>query len=111
MDGPVKPGHDGLGERMRPYPAVYMMSNRRHGTLYVGVTGDLARRAWEHREGVYPGFAQTYGLKRLVWYEPHDLASEAICREKALKRYRRDWKIDLIEAVNPDWDDLYPGLV
>jgi len=111
MDARVKPEHDGLGENVRPYPAVYMMSNRRHGTLYIGMTAALARRVWEHREGIYPGFSQTYGLKRLVWYEPHDPISEAIRREKALKHYRRDWKIDLIEAVNPDWDDLYPGLV
>ena len=88
-----------------------MMSNRRHGTLYVGVTSDLPRRAWEHREGVYEGFSKTYGLIRLVWYEPHDRVNEAIRRERALKHYRRDWKIALIEAQNPEWADLYPGLV
>ena len=111
MDARVRPEQDGLGESVGTYPAVYMMSNRRHGTLYVGVTGDLPRRVWEHREGVYPGFTETYGLKHLVWYEPHDLITEAIRREKALKRYRRDWKIALIEAANPDWDDLYPSLI
>ena len=87
---------------MGPYPAVYMMSNRRHGTLYVGVTSDLPRRAWEHREGVYEGFSKAHGLIRLVWYEPHDRVDEAIRPEKALKHYRRDWKIALIEAQNPE---------
>jgi putative endonuclease len=84
-----------------------MMASRRYGTLYIGVTGDLARRAWEHREGVVKGFTATYNCKRLVWWEPHDLITEAITREKQLKEWKRDWKIRLIETDNPDWDDLY----
>ena len=92
------------------YIAVYMMANRPHGTLYVGVTSQLHRRIWEHREGVHPGFTRTYSLKRLVWYEPHDEMTAAIQREKSLKRWPRDWKVNLIERDNPHWDDLYEGL-
>jgi putative endonuclease len=90
--------------------AVYLMTDRMRGTLYVGVTSDLIRRAWEHREGVVPGFTRRYGLKRLVWYERWDRIVDAIQREKSLKRWPRDWKINLIERDNPHWDDLYPGL-
>jgi putative endonuclease len=90
-----------------PFIAVYMMANRKHGTLYIGVTSDLISRVVQHREGDLEGFTQKYGLKRLVWYEPHDLIVTAIRREKSLKKYKRDWKINLIEAVNPHWDDLF----
>ncbi len=96
--------------RKRPYIAVYMMANTERGTLYVGVTSDLARRIWEHREGLVEGFTKTYGCKRLVWYEPYDRIVDAIQREKSLKRYRRDWKINLIERDNPHWADLYETL-
>ncbi|WP_374572676.1 GIY-YIG nuclease family protein [Phenylobacterium sp.] len=92
------------------YIAVYIMTNRPYGTLYVGVTGRLAHRIWEHREGVYPGFTRRHGLKRLVWYEPHDDMTVALQREKSIKRWPRDWKINLIERDNPHWDDLYAGL-
>ena len=91
----------------RPFIAVYMMANKRHGTLYIGVTADLVTRAEQHREGAAPGFAATYGLKRLVWFERHDLIVDAIRREKSLKKYKRDWKLNLIERDNPGWDDLY----
>jgi putative endonuclease len=91
--------------------AVYMMSNRRHGTLYVGVTSQLVARTGQHRDGLIPGFTQTYGLKRLVWYEPHETMDHAIHREKRLKKYKREWKINLVEQANPHWDDLYPALV
>ena len=87
-----------------------MMSNRRHGTIYSGVTSNLVKRAWEHREGMIDGFTKKYGLKKLVWYEPHELVVEAIRREKQLKKYKRDWKINLIERDNPYWDDLYFNL-
>ena len=89
------------------YIAVYIMASRRNGTLYTGVTSDLARRIYEHREGLIPGFTLTYGCKRLVWYEPHDQMTAAIQREKNIKHYSRRWKINLIEAMNPEWDDLY----
>jgi putative endonuclease len=95
----------------RPFIAVYMMANRRHGTLYIGVTADLITRVHQHREARAPGFTATYRLDRLVWYEPHELIVTAIAREKSLKRYKRDWKINLIERENPTWADLYPGLL
>src|ERR1700742_1533333 len=91
--------------------AVYMMASRRHGTIYTGVTSELIKRAVEHREGLLDGFTKKYGVHRLVWYEPHDLMTEAIRREKTIKKYPREWKINLIERENPYWDDLYPRLV
>jgi len=91
--------------------AVYMMASRRHGTIYVGVTSFLPKRAYEHREGLIPGFTKKYNVHRLVWYEPHQTMIGAIKREKQLKKYRRDWKINLIERENPNWEDLYPGLM
>ena len=90
--------------------AVYMMASRRHGTLYIGVTSDLISRVVQHRDGALEGFTKRYGVKRLVWFEPHDFMTEAIRREKALKKYKRDWKINLIERENPGWNDLFPGL-
>ena len=86
---------------------VYIMTNRRNGTLYCGVTSNLARRAWEHREGVIPGFTGRYGLKRLVWYEHFPEIRDAIQRETTMKHWPRAWKVRLIHAMNPDWDDLY----
>ena len=90
---------------------VYIMTNKVNGTLYVGVTSDIARRAWEHRTGVIDGFTRRYGLKRLVYCERHDTIILAIQREKAIKHWLRPWKIDLIQSVNPAWDDLYETLV
>jgi putative endonuclease len=89
---------------------VSMLASGRHGTLYVGVTKDLSRRIWEHRESQYPGFTERYGVTRLVWYEAYERVDEAIAREKALKKWRRDWKIRLIEEMNPEWEDLYLSL-
>ena len=86
---------------------VYIVTNRPNGTLYVGVTSDLARRAWEHREGMAEGFTKQYGLKRLVYAERHDDIRAAIQREKNLKHWSRTWKDRLILADNPDWNDLY----
>jgi putative endonuclease len=90
--------------------AVYVMANYRRGTLYIGVTSELPTRVTQHREGQFEGFTQKYGLKRLVWYEEHETMASAIQREKSLKKYKRDWKITLIERDNPDWDDLFPNL-
>jgi putative endonuclease len=90
-----------------PFIAVYMMANRKHGTIYIGVTSDLISRVVQHREGDLEGFTKRYGLKRLVWYETHNTIVEAIQREKSLKKYKRDWKINLIEFENPHWDDLF----
>lgn len=86
---------------------VYMTASRRHGTLYLGVTGNLSLRIWQHKNRVYRGFSAKYGVDRLVWYEAYDFIDEAITREKALKKWRRDWKLRLIEEMNPDWQDLY----
>ena len=86
---------------------VYIMASQRNGTLYVGVTSDLQGRVYEHMHNHTPGFASKYGCKTLVWYERHDNIIEAIAREKQLKKFKRDWKLELIEAFNPEWDDLY----
>jgi len=89
---------------------VYIVTNRPNGTLYVGVTGNLARRVWEHREGVADGFTKKYGLKRLVGAERHDGIRSAIQREHNLKHWPRAWKVQLILAGNPGWNDLYEQL-
>jgi putative endonuclease len=86
---------------------VYILASRRRGTLYMGVTRDLVRRAHEHRSGAVSGFASRYGAKRLVWFEAYDDVRVAIQREKNLKHWVRAWKIALIERTNPDWRDLY----
>lgn len=90
---------------------VYILASRRNGTLYVGVTADLLRRIWEHREGILDGFTARYGCKILVWFEVHDRIDDAIRREKQIKEWRRAWKLRQIEATNPDWSDLYPTLM
>ncbi len=91
--------------------AVYILASKRNGTLYTGVTSDLAPRIQLHREGQVEGFTQTYGCKTLVWYEQHSYMHEAIKREKQIKRWRRAWKLELIEALNPNWRDLYLDLI
>jgi putative endonuclease len=90
---------------------VYIMASERNGTLYIGVTTDLERRAFEHREGAVAGFTRKYGCKMLVWYEEYFDIRDAIQREKSIKRYYRIWKLRLIEELNPEWRDLYPDLV
>ena len=90
--------------------AVYLLAHKRDGTLYLGVTSDLCRRIWEHKSKAAPGFTARYAVDRLVWYEVHARIDEAIVREKAIKKWRRAWKIALIEAMNPDWQDLYGRL-
>jgi putative endonuclease len=86
---------------------VYMLANRPCGTLYIGVTGDLVRRVWEHRSGALPGFTCRYGVSRLVWFEVFDDVAAAIQREKTLKHWLRAWKVALIQRNNPTWRDLY----
>lgn len=88
-------------------PAVYLMASGRRGTLYVGVTSDLVQRAWQHRDGVLGGFTERHGVKELVWYEQHGSMEAAIRREKALKKWRREWKFELVESSNPEWRDLW----
>ncbi len=90
---------------------VYMLASHKHGTLYVGVTNDLVRRVHEHRTGVTDGFTKQYDVKHLVWFADTADVGEAIAQEKRMKRWRRQWKIDLIEKENPDWRDLYDEIV
>lgn len=87
--------------------AVYITANRKNGTLYTGVTSNLVQRIWQHREGILEGFSKKWGCTRLVWFETHDEISEAIRREKSIKVYRRQNKINLIEQQNADWKDLW----
>ena len=90
---------------------VYIMASGRNGTLYIGATSDLVKRAWEHRNGVVAGFTRKYGCKLLVWYEAHDDLEEARLRELQMKKWKRLWKLTEVERVNPDWRDLYPALL
>jgi len=92
-------------------PCVYIMASKRHGTLYTGVTSNLPKRAFEHREGLVSGFSAKYGCKSLVWYELHETMIEAITREKQIKAGSRSKKLSLIESLNPEWIDLYELLV
>ena len=92
-------------------PCVYILASKRNGTLYVGVTSDIARRAWEHRLNAVGGFVQGYGVRRLVFVEFHGTMDDAILREKRIKRWRRAWKLELIERHNPQWRDLFDELV
>ena len=86
---------------------VYIMASGRNGTIYIGVTSDLERRVYEHREGLLPGFTKKYDCRFLVWYQEFDRIGDAIQREKTLKQWYRKWKLKLIEDMNPNWDDLY----
>ena len=87
-----------------------MLASRRNGTLYVGVTSDLLKRVWEHKNDVVEGFTKRYGVHSLVWYEPHDTMESAIMREKAMKEWKRAWKLELIEQANREWKDLYEDI-
>ena len=91
-------------------PCVYLLASGRNGTLYIGVTSDLLRRVHEHRTDAVPGFTRKYQVHTLVWFEQHATMESAIAREKAMKEWKRAWKIELIEAGNPRWVDLFPGL-
>jgi putative endonuclease len=99
-------GHPGDTKTMSKTYYVYILASKRNGTLYVGVTNDLPRRAWEHREGMIPGFTKRYGVKLLVHYEIFDSIELAIRREKRLKKYKREWKMNLIQQDNVGWRDL-----
>ena len=90
---------------------VTIMASRRNGTLYIGVTSDLVKRAWEHREGLLAGFTRKHGCKLLVWYEVHTDLSEARRRELQMKKWKRQWKLSSVELMNPGWQDLYHELV
>ena len=107
-----------MSSRRRPGPIpatssmyyVYLLASKPYGTLYVGVTSDLTRRVSEHKNKFVPGFTKRYGVDRLVWFESHDSVEAAIGREKRIKEWKRDWKINLIERDNPRWIDLYSSL-
>jgi putative endonuclease len=90
---------------------VYILASRRNGTLYIGMTDNLARRIWEHKTGVVPGFTMKYGVKMLVWYELHESRESAFQRERQLKKWNRSWKLQLIESRNAGWRDLSHELV
>lgn len=90
---------------------IYILSNKRQGTLYIGVTSDLIKRIYEHKQKVVKGFSNTYNLDKLVYYEMHDTIELAILREKQLKNWHRQWKINLIEKNNSNWNDLYESIL
>ena len=92
-------------------PCVYILASDRNGTLYTGVTSDLVKRIWEHKNGSNEGFTKKYAVHILVWYEQHETMESAISREKVIKKWERDWKLRLIEESNPEWRDLYPNIV
>jgi putative endonuclease len=92
-------------------PFVYLLASKPYGTLYVGSTFELARRVWQHKTRAIPGFTTKYGVDRLVWFETHERLETALVRERQIKKWKRDWKINLIERENPHWADLYPILV
>jgi putative endonuclease len=105
------PAREGRGEKkVARQPCVYILASGRHGTLYTGVTSDLAARLHQHREGLIKGFTSRYGVAHLVWLEMHETMDAAIQREKRIKQWNRDWKLNLIERSNPEWVDLAIGL-
>ena len=91
-------------------PCVYMLASNRNGTLYVGATSNLIQRVWQHKNDLVAGFTKRYRVHTLVWYEVHETMESAIAREKAIKRWKRDWKIELLQENNPSWRDLYDDL-
>ena len=95
---------------MDKQPAVYILASKRNGTLYIGVTSDLVKRVWEHRNNLVEGFTKRYNVHRLVWYELHERMESAIVREKRLKNWKRKWKLQLIESMNPQWRDLWDDI-
>lgn len=92
-------------------PCVYILASKRNGTLYIGVTSDLVKRVWEHKSDLVEGFTKQYQVHQLVWYETSINMESVITREKQLKEWKRQWKVDLIEKANPYWNDLYPSLI
>jgi putative endonuclease len=96
---------------MDKQPAVYILSSRKNGTLYVGVTSDLIQRIWEHRNDLVEGFTKRYGVHHLVWYEMHESMDSALKREKRMKDWKQEWKVQLIEKTNPNWEDLYYSII
>ncbi len=96
---------------MDKLPCVYILASQRNGTLYIGITSNLIKRIWQHKNNQVEGFTQRYSVHSLVWYEIHEDITTAISREKQLKNWKRKWKIDLIEKSNPRWEDLYESIL
>jgi putative endonuclease len=96
---------------MAKQPAVYILASKQNGTLYIGVTGNLQQRAWEHKNDLVEGFTKKYGVHRLVYYELHEDMMSAIRREKQMKKWNRAWKLELVEMQNPEWEDLWEGII
>ena len=92
-------------------PCVYIMASQRNGTLYIGMTSNLVRRVWEHKNDFVDGFSNRYSIHLLVWYEVHESIYTAACREKAIKKWNRQWKLELIEQFNPGWHDMYELII
>jgi putative endonuclease len=92
-------------------PCVYILASKRNGTLYLGVTSNLVQRIWQHKNDFVEGFTKRYDVHTLVWFEPHESMESAIAREKAIKEWKREWKLELIEKVNPTWRDFYDEIV
>jgi putative endonuclease len=108
----VIPAYAGIQyARSMKQPCVYILASQKNGTLYVGVTSNLVQRVWQHKNDLVDGFTKKYGVHMLVWFEAHETMESAIAREKVLKGWRRAWKLDLIEATNPSWKDLYGDIV
>jgi putative endonuclease len=108
---PAQAGIQGKIKMVNKQPAVYILASKRNGTLYIGVTSDLVKRIWEHKNNFVEGFTNRYDVHHLVWYELHEEMASAIERERNLKEWKRSWKLRLIESSNPDWQDLYDTIL
>jgi putative endonuclease len=108
---PFRVNPDKSAQTMNGQPVVYILASKRNGTLYTGVTSDIIKRVWEHKNNLAEGFTNRYNIHNLVWYELHDNIEEAIIREKNIKEWKRLWKIKLIEDSNPNWLDLYDTII
>jgi len=108
--GPA-PDFDPGETTMDKQPAVYILASKRNGTLYIGMTSDLVKRIWQHKNNMVEGFTKRYGVHQLIWYELHENMKSAIEREKRMKGWKRKWKLELIESMNASWQDLYNTIV
>jgi len=107
----AKADEPGIQTRIPTVMYVYLLASQKQGTLYLGVTRNLVRRVSQYKQKALPGFTSRYDVRRLVWFECYDAPADAITREKEIKKWRRGWKIELIEKENPDWQDLHPEIV
>ena len=100
-----------MGTAVKKQPTVYILASKRNGTLDIGVTSNLVKRVWEHKNNLVKGFTKSYNVHQLIWYEIHETMESAINKEKRLKEWKRAWKIELIEKTNPNWQDLYYTII